>query len=62
MCETLRTTYNIDANVNCEVTEEEEDEMSVTKRIAQRINGMKVLSSDVKVNFIKASGDIIVSG
>ena len=62
VCSTLRSTYHIDPKVECEVTEQEEDDLTVTSRVVQRINGYKVLSSDVRVNVVKASGDIIVSG
>ena len=61
-CQTLRSVFNIDAKVECEVTEQREDDMTSFSRIVQRINGYKVLSSDAKINVVKSSGDIIVSG
>ena len=42
--------------------DQEEDTIALTSRVTQRINGYKVLTSDVRVNVIKATGEMHVSG
>lgn len=61
-CDTLRSVFKIDSSLECAVTKQMEDDISVTTRLEQRITGYKVFNTDVKVNVIKTSGDVIVSG
>lgn len=62
VCGILRSVYNINEQLECVVTEQSEDGKRAYSRIQQRIKGHKVYNSDVKVNVIKGSGDVIVSG